>query len=307
MRTTSTEHPSTRAFPIVPFALFTTVVVIVLGNIFSSGVTREWWQVVALGVIEGVTEFLPISSTGHLLVASNLLGFQGSIGGTFEIFIQLGAILAVAGYYARDLLAQARAFPTSAETRRFWTSILIAFLPAAIVGLLLRKWIKEVLFESPMTIAIALIIGGVALLVSERVALRARTDKAEETSFRQALGIGFAQVLSLIPGMSRSATSIIGGMLGGLSRPAATTFSFYLAIPSLGAATVVDLLGSLDQITSGDIPRLIVGTVVAMFTAWLSIGWLLRYVARHSWVTFGIYRIVAGVVILLLVAFQIMR
>lgn len=300
MQTTSTERSPVRALPFAPIALVAAFLLLVLGSLLSSGPLREWLTVVTLGVIEGVTEFLPISSTGHLLVASKLLGFQGSIGGTFEIFIQLGAILAVIGYYARDLLTQAKAIPSSAQTRHFWLSILVAFLPAAVIGLLLRKWIKAVLFASPATIAVALILGGIALIIVERLALKVRTTEVEKTSFGQALGIGVAQVLSLVPGMSRSASSIVGGMLGGLSRPAATTFSFYLAIPTLGAATVVDLLGSLDQVTPGDIPRLIVGTVVAMITAWLSIGWLLRYVARHSWLAFGVYRIVAGAVILLL-------
>ena len=301
MQTTSTERSSPRTFPIAPLVLAVIALALVLGNLFSGGAARTWWNVITLGVIEGITEFLPISSTAHLLLASKLLGFQNNIGGTFEIFIQLGAVLAVVGYYARDLLAQARAIPTSAATRRFWLSLLVAFLPAAVIGLLLRHWIKAVLFESPTTIAFALILGGIVLTLIERVPLRVRTTEVEGTSVGQALGIGVAQVLSLVPGTSRSASSIIGGMLGGLSRPAATAFSFYLAIPTLGAATIVDLLGSLDQITTADIPRLIVGTVVAMVTAWLSIGWLLRYVAQHSWVAFGVYRIAAGTMILLLV------
>jgi undecaprenyl-diphosphatase len=263
----------------------------------------SWGSVVILGVVEGLTEFLPISSTAHLLLAANLLDFHDNIGGTFEIFIQLGAILAVVAYYASDLLAQARSVATSAATRRFWIAIVISFIPAAVVGLVLRKWIKQVLFASPTVIAWALILGGIALIAIELLPKRDTTaHDLEQVSFGQALGIGVAQVLALVPGVSRSGASMIGGMLGGLDRRTATAFSFYLAIPTLGAATVVDLLGSLNQISGSDVGRLVVGTVVAGVVAWASIGWLLRYVAGHSFVAFGIYRIVAGGVVLALVA-----
>ena len=263
---------------------------------------NPWWHVIFLGIVEGITEFLPISSTGHLLIASKAIGFQNSIGGTFEIFIQLGAVLAVLGYYARDLLQQARAVGTDQGVRRFWLGIVVAFLPAAVIGLLLHDWIKQVLFDSPTMIAWSLIVGGVIFILVERLPKRADVRDVRQISLLQALGIGFAQVTALIPGVSRSGASIIGGLLGGLDRPTATRFSFYLSIPTLGAATVVDLLGSLDQIAPADVGRLALGTLVAFVVAWLSIGWLLRYVARHTFVAFGVYRIVAGLVILALVA-----
>ncbi len=279
------------------------VVILALGVFLSTGAARIWWEVVILGIVEGLTEFLPISSTAHLLITADLLRFPNSIGGTFEIFIQLGAILAVVLYYARDLAAQARALPTSPQVRRFWLGIVIAFIPAAIVGLALRKWIKTVLFASPLIIAVSLIVGGIILIVVELLLRRpATTSDVEQISFRQALGIGVAQIFALVPGVSRSGASIVGGMLAGLDRPTATAFSFYLAIPTLGAATVVDLLGSLAQVSAGDLARLAVGTLVAFVVAWLSIGWLLRYVAHHSFVAFGIYRIVAGLVVLALLA-----
>jgi undecaprenyl-diphosphatase len=262
-----------------------------------------WGTVVVLGVVEGLTEFLPISSTAHLLLVADLMGFQGSIGGTFEIFIQLGAIIAVIAYYARDLIGQARALPISSSARRFWLAIVIAFVPAAVVGLVLRNWIKQVLFASPTVIAWALIVGGVVLIAIERLPKRSpSTRDVEQISFGQALGIGVAQVLALVPGVSRSGASIVGGMLSGLDRRTATAFSFYLAIPTLGAATLVDLLGSLDQITASDVGRLVLGALVAGVVAWMSIGWLLRYVAGHSFVAFGIYRIVVGALVLALVA-----
>src|SRR5262245_17694010 len=289
--------------PIALLLLIVTTFVLGLGLFLSSGAAHTWWEVLTLGVVEGLTEFLPISSTAHLLITADLLHFSNSIGGTFEIFIQLGAILAVVLYYARDLLAQARALPTSAPIRRFWLSIVLAFLPAALVGLALRKWIKAVLFAAPAVIAASLILGGLVLIAVELLLRRrATTTEAEEVSFGQALGIGVAQLFALIPGVSRSGASIVGGLLSGLDRRAATTFSFYLAIPTLGAATIVDLLGSLHQMTAGDLARLLVGTLVAFVVAWLSIGWLLRYVASHSFVAFGIYRIAAGVLILGLLA-----
>lgn len=289
-----------------------TPILLTLAGLTLIAVLSVWikdplWQAAVLGVVEGLTEFLPISSTGHLLIASRLLGFENSIGGTFEIFIQLGAVLAVVGYFARDLLAQARAVTSDANTRRFWIGIVVAFLPAAIIGLLLRDWIKQVLFESPTVIAGSLIIGGIVFLVIERLPARQVSVRdVQQISPGQALGIGLAQVLALVPGVSRSGASIVGGMFAGLDRRTATAFSFYLAIPTLGGATVVDLLGSLGELGPGDVGRLLVGTVVAMIVAWFSIGWLLRYVANHSFVAFGIYRILAGALILVLVAMGVL-
>lgn len=279
-------------------------IVVVAGLQFvTSGELRVWLQVVLLGIVEGVTEFLPISSTAHLLIVGRLIGFEQSAGGTFEVFIQLGAVLAVVVFYAADLLAQARALTTSAATRRFWLSIVLAFLPAAVVGLLLRKWIKAVLFQSPALIAGSLIVGGMVLIIVETQLRRMpTTDDATAITPQQALAAGGAQVLALVPGVSRSASSIVGGMLAGLSRSAATVFSFYLVIPTLGAATLVDLVSSRDLLQGGDMARLLVGAAVAFVTAWLSIGWLLRYVASSSFVSFGVYRIIAGTLILLLLA-----
>lgn len=276
----------------------------VLALLALTGLTSNVWvQVVILGVVQGLTEFLPISSTAHLLITADLLGFEHSLGGTFEIFIQLGTVIAVVVFYLRELLAQVRGVRTQPEVRHFWLCILLAFIPAAVVGLTLRDWIKQVLFETPTVIASSLIIGGIIFIVLERLPIREATTSDEtRVSFRQALAIGVAQVFALIPGTSRSGSSIVGGLLAGLDRRAATAFSFYLAIPTLGAATVVDLLASLDQVTMDDAGRLLVGTVVAGVVGWLSIGWLLHYVSRNSFVSFGIYRLLAGAAILLLVA-----
>jgi len=299
-KASSPPNPLLSAWPYRMLILLTIGATLLLVGFLGSS---TWASVVVLGFVEGLTEFLPISSTAHLLISARLLGFRDNIGGTFEIFIQLGAILAVIGYYARDLIAQARALPTSKAAQRFWINIAIAFLPAALVGVALHDWIKQVLFASPTVIAWALIAGGAVFIAIERWLPPPPTpEQANSISPKQALSAGIAQIFALIPGVSRSGASIVGGMLSGLDRSTATTFSFYVAILTLGAATIVDLLGSLGQVTSGDIGRLAVGTIVSMVVAWLSIGWLLRYVAAHSFVAFGIYRILAGIAILALVA-----
>jgi undecaprenyl-diphosphatase len=264
---------------------------------------EEWIKAVFLGVVEGVTEFLPVSSTGHLLIASRLVRFSESLGGTFEVFIQFGAVLAVLVFYSSDLIAQARALPTNARTRHFWAVVFVAFLPAAVAGLLLRDWIKTVLFASPMVIAWALIVGGIVLIAVELLPRKsATTAELLAVNWRQALAIGLAQVFALVPGVSRSGASIVGGLLVGLDRPSATSFSFYLAIPTLGAATLYDLAKSLSSLKQSDIGYLVVGTVVAGVVAGLSISWLLQYVAHHTFVVFGVYRIIAGALLLVLFA-----
>lgn len=257
----------------------------------------ELLKVIILGVVEGVTEFLPVSSTGHLIVVADLLDFQGSLGGTFEIFIQLGAILAVIWYYRRDLLEQARAFARDRGVQRFWLAIAIAFLPAAVLGFFLHDWIKEVLF-SPWAVAVMLIVGGVVLILVERKDHGVGTSELYEVDPRQALGIGLAQTVALIPGTSRSGASIVGGLLSGLDRRTATAFSFYLAIPTLGGATVFDLITNLDKVSAQDALNLAVGMAVSFVVALFAIGWLLRYVSSHDFRAFGVYRIVAGIVVL---------
>lgn len=280
----------------------------------------ELLKAVVMGVVQGLTEFLPVSSTGHLLIASNLLQFREAeaLGGTFEIFIQFGTVLALLAFYGKDLLAQARGVASDALTRRFWLSIVIAFIPAAVLGLLLRGFIKTVLYGSPTIIAWSLIIGGIVLMVVDRLPRRnververrherGDADVVREVRPIQALVVGLAQAVALIPGVSRSGASIVGGLLAGLDRSTATRFSFYLAIPTLGAATLADLVGSLKLITSDVLVLLLLGTVVSGIVGGLSIRWLLGYVANHTFVPFGIYRIVVGVLILALTATNILK
>lgn len=270
----------------------------------------EWIKVVILGIVEGITEFLPISSTGHLIVFSELLDFQRGIEGTFEIFIQLGAVFAVVGYYRLQLWEQVRSVPTDKAIQHFWLAIVVASIPAAILGLLLRDWITEVLF-SPTVVAISLIIGGVAFIIVERrrdpeADNNNETVELTEITFTQAFMVGMAQTLALIPGVSRSGASILGGMYAGMSRPLATAFSFYLSIPVLGGATILSLILDLNEITSEDLAYLALGAVISGIVAWFAIGWLLRYVARNDFVAFGYYRIIAGAIILFLVITNIM-
>lgn len=273
----------------------------------------DYFFAVILGIIEGLTEFLPISSTGHLLVATSFLQFPTFIADpvlkerfqdTYSIFIQLGAIIAVLLYYWRDLRQQAQRIRTDRGTQRFWLNIVLAFIPAAVVGFLFRRQIKEVLFN-PSVIGLALIVGGIVFLIVERQQRQSKTHALEEITTRQAVLIGLAQLTALVPGVSRSGASIIGAMLLGLNRPTATAFSFYLSIPTLGLATIYEMVSALrdGEIAVSYLPYFIVGAVVAFGVAYASIVWLLRFVASNNFRIFGYYRIVAGLIILGLALF----
>jgi undecaprenyl-diphosphatase len=273
-------------------------------------------KVIILGIVEGITEFLPVSSTGHLIVATAILqpNFSEALAGTFEIFIQLGAILAIVAFYRADIWKQVKAVPSDRSVQHFWLAVVIACIPAGLVGILLREWIKTNLF-SPVIVAISLIVGGVIIIIIERrfsarqpaaPAAKDTTESLATVSFVQAAIIGVIQTLSLIPGVSRAAASIFGGMLTGLDRDTATRFSFFLAIPTLGGATIVELLLSLDEIQSSDLLYLALGAFVSAIVAWFAVGFLLRYISRHTFTAFGYYRIIAGVIILLLAAASIL-
>lgn len=250
-----------------------------------------------LGVVEGITEFLPISSTGHLILTARLFGLAGPRAEVFEIFIQIGAVLAVVVEYRAKLLAATRELRRDARARAFATSVLIAFLPAAIVGLLTHRYISEHLF-GPVTVAAALIVGAVAIFVIEGRPRTPSVTSADAVPFRIAVGIGLAQCLALWPGFSRSAATILGGMVCGVERKAATEFSFFLAIPTLGAATVYDLVKKRDLLAPGDMTWLLVATLVSFVVAWLAIRWLLRFVSTHDLRPFGWYRIALGLAVL---------
>ena len=252
-----------------------------------------------LGLIEGVTEFIPVSSTGHLILASHWLGETGEAAKTFDIFIQLGAILAIVWLYRHRLTHALLAAQSEPASRRFLLNLLIAFLPAAIVGFLAHDWIKARLF-TPTVVAAALVVGGLLILLIERLRPREQVAEVEQVRPPTALGIGLAQVLSLVPGTSRSGATIMGGYALGLSRRAATEFSFFLSIPVMVAATCYDLFKSRDALTLADAPAFTVGFVVAFVSALVVVKAFLGFVSRHSFAAFAWYRIALGLVLLLL-------
>ena len=254
-----------------------------------------------LGLIEGVTEFIPVSSTGHLILASHWLGETGEAAKTFDIFIQLGAILAIVWLYRARLTRTVLAARHDPASRRFLLNLGIAFLPAAIVGFLFHDWIKAHLF-TPAVVAAALVIGGVVILLIEWARPRERVADVGEVQPPTALGVGLAQVLSLVPGTSRSGATIMGGYALGLSRRAATEFSFFLSIPIMFAATLYDLFKSRGALGAGDAPAFAVGFVVSFVSAVIVIRAFLRYVSHHSFAVFAWYRIALGVLLLLLLA-----
>jgi undecaprenyl-diphosphatase len=252
-----------------------------------------------LGLVEGVTEFIPVSSTGHLILASRWLGETGDTSKTFDIFIQLGAILAVVWLYRARLARVVVDARTRPESRRFILNLLIAFLPAALVGFLAHDWIKARLF-SPIVVATALVIGGLLILLIERLHPRQRVALVDDVAPTTALGIGLAQVLSLIPGTSRSGATIMGGYALGLSRRAATEFSFFLSIPVMFAATLFDLVKSRGALSAADAPAFGVGFAVAFVSALIVVKAFLGYVSHHSFAAFAWYRIALGAFLLLL-------
>jgi undecaprenyl-diphosphatase len=254
-----------------------------------------------LGLVEGATEFIPVSSTGHLILASDWLGLVDERAKTFDIFIQLGAILAIVWIYRERLvrtMADARRDPVS---RSFLLNLIVAFLPAAVVGFLTHDWIKSKLFN-PEVVAIALILGGLVILLIERWPPKSKVRDMATIPRRLALGIGFAQVLSLIPGTSRSGATIMGGYALGLSRTAATEFSFFLAIPTMLAATMYDLLKSWSVLGVTDIPMFAVGFLVSFVSAVIVVKAFLRFVSNHTFSVFAWYRIALGAVLLFILS-----
>lgn len=260
-----------------------------------------WWIPIILGVVEGLTEFLPVSSTGHLIVVGHLLGFTGDFAKTFEIAIQLGSILAVAVYFRRRLFDVARRLPTDRKAQTFVVGMALAFFPAALVGLVAHGAIKEYLF-TPHTVAFALIAGGVAILVIEARTTTPHVIGIESIGPRAALWVGLAQCLALFPGVSRAGATIMGGMLAGMDRPTASQFSFFVALPTMFAATIYDAYRSRALLLDQNLLSLGIGLVVAFITAWVVIAWFLSFIQRHTFTVFAYYRIVLGLLILALMA-----
>ncbi|WP_333653094.1 undecaprenyl-diphosphate phosphatase [Dissulfurispira sp.] len=254
------------------------------------------FKAIILGIVEGITEFLPVSSTGHLILAGDILDFTGDKAKTFEVFIQLGAILAVVWMYRERVLSSIKGIGTE-KSNKFLLNLFIAFLPAAFFGLLTHSLIKHYLFN-PLTVAFALISGGIAMLVIERIVRNPVVMDIDEVSLKRALGIGLAQALSLFPGVSRAGATIMGAMCFGLDRKTATEFSFFLAIPTMFAATSYDLLKSIHNLNLSDMPVFATGFFISFFSALLVIKAFLGFVTRHTFNSFAIYRIIFGTVIL---------
>ena len=251
-----------------------------------------------LGIIEGLTEFLPVSSTGHLILAGQLLGFNDEKGKVFEIAIQFAAILAVVWEYRARLGHAVVSLRTDKASQRLAMNLIVAFMPAAVLGFLFIKQIKFYLFN-PIVVASALIIGGVLILWAERRKHVVRAETVDDMTWRDALKVGFAQALAMIPGTSRSGATIIGGLFFGLSRKTAAEFSFFLAIPTMFAATAYDVLKNRDLFSADDIGMFAVGGAASFISALLAVRGLIRFISRHDFTLFAWYRIVFGVLVLL--------
>jgi undecaprenyl-diphosphatase len=265
---------------------------------------RTLVDALVLGIIEGLTEFIPVSSTGHLLLASHFLGFEDPTT-AFVILIQLGAVLAILSAYAVRLTHVARTLPASPKSRRFVAAVVIAFIPAAVVGVIGHGFIKLVLFETPLLIAIVLIVGGILLLIVDRLPLKPRRFDAMDYSLGMALGIGCFQVLALIPGVSRSGATIVGGLLLGGDKRSAAEFSFFLAMPTMAGAFTYDLYQNWEHIELAHFQVIAVGFIAAFAAALVVVRWLLNFVSRHGFAPFAWWRIAVGstAAILLLAGF----
>jgi len=251
-----------------------------------------------LGIVEGLTEFLPISSTGHLILAGDLLDFNDERGKVFEIVIQFAAILAVCWEYRAKLVSVTTGLMQKQEAaQRFTFNLFIAFLPLAILGLLFGKTIKAHLF-SPIPVALAFIVGGFIILWAEKRVHTITIGCVDDMHWKDALKMGFAQALALIPGTSRSGATIIGGLFFGLSRKAATEFSFFLAIPTLTAATFYEVVKYRDQFHADDLGIFLAGSITSFISAFLCVRWLLRYISHHDFTIFAWYRIAFGLIVL---------
>lgn len=266
----------------------------------SNGGMMDFWtafQAIILGVVEGLTEFLPISSTGHQIIVADLIGFDGERAMAFNIIIQLAAILAVVWEFRRKIFEVVFGLRSQPTARRFSANLLLGFLPALVLGVLFADLIHEYLFN-PITVATALVIGGVIMLWTERRTHRVHVEHVDEMRWSHALKIGFVQCLAMIPGTSRSGSTIIGGLLFGLSRKAATEFSFFLAMPTMVGAAVYSGYKYRHLFQPDDLPVFALGFVTSFIFAMIAVRALLKFIANHSYAAFAWYRIVFGLLIL---------
>lgn len=268
---------------------------------FTKDIMQDLLAAAVLGLIEGLTEFIPVSSTGHLIVAEAVLARGDVTASVFDVFIQIGAILAVVWARRARVLSLAIGFFTNTRERAMGTKIIVAFLPAALIGVLLHHHIKEYLF-SPTVVAIALIAGGVILLFVERMAPQPKYQNMDAITLKTAFGIGVCQIASLIPGVSRAGASLVGAQFLGVDRRAAAEFSFFLAIPTIFGAAIFDLYKNRDLVSLADAPVFAVGTFAAFVSALIVVNGMIAFVGRYGFGPFGYYRIIAGFTILALLA-----
>ncbi len=264
------------------------------------GGSMDFWtaiQALILGVVEGLTEFLPISSTGHQIIVADLLDFSGDRFNAFNIIIQLGAILAVVWEFRGKIFQVVTGLPTQSKARRFTANLLIAFLPAVVLGVIFADAIHHYLFN-PITVAAALVVGGVIMLWAERRQHEVHAETVDDITWKDALKVGFAQCLAMIPGTSRSGATIIGGLLFGLSRKTATEFSFFLAMPTMVGAAVYSGYKYRDLFQPADLPVFAIGFVTSFIFAMIAVKGLLKFIASHSYAVFAWYRIAFGLLIL---------
>jgi undecaprenyl-diphosphatase len=260
----------------------------------------DFWtaaQALILGIVEGLTEFLPISSTGHQIIVADLLDFGGERAMAFNIIIQLGAILAVVWEFRRKIFEVVLGLPRERTAQRFTANLLIAFMPAAVLGVIFADLIHHYLFN-PITVAVALVVGGVIMLWAERRQHTVHAETVDEMTWKDALKVGFVQCLAMIPGTSRSGSTIIGGLLFGLSRKTATEFSFFLAMPTMVGAAVYSGYKYRDLFQPADLPVFAIGFITSFIFAMIAVRGLLKFIANHSYALFAWYRIAFGVLIL---------
>jgi len=257
-----------------------------------------FFKVVFLGIIEGLTEFIPVSSTGHLIVASDMIRFDNDFSKLFEVVIQLGAILAVVWLYREEIIKLVLSIFSDKKSFSFAVNLLIAFIPASVVGFFFHGVIKMYLFN-PVTVAAALVAGGIAIIIIEKIDIKEKTPEALDIDKKSALIVGLSQILALIPGVSRSASTIMGGVCSGLSRKAAAEFSFFLAIPIMFAATFYDLYKSSDVINSTAAVMIAVGFIAAFVSALIVIKWFIKFISTHDFKVFAYYRIIFGLFLLI--------
>ena len=260
---------------------------------------NQFFDSVILGIVEGLTEFIPVSSTGHLILTDALLAKNTEVSDVFAVFIQVGAILAVVWARRMRIIKMVCGLPNERPQQLLAAKIVIAFLPAAFMGALLHGFIKDVLF-SPWVVSVSLIIGGIFMLFAERISKPAQIQNMEAMSLKMALGVGLCQVAALIPGVSRAGASIVGARMLGIEMRTAAEFSFFLAIPTIFGAAVFDLYQNWDIVSKDDIPVFAVGTIAAFISALIVVNYLIDFVGKYGFKPFGYYRIVAGILFLIL-------